>query len=467
MKILLIFLFFLIAGYLSAQPPTSSFVATSPSCIGEPVVLTYTGNGASGDTYNWLIPPQATPSTLTGQGPHIIIFNTTGIFQVGLSVTGTGGTSDTTYVGVLITMLKSNCCTVPFPDAGFDQTVCGFSAIMSANQPVPGNITVWSLENGPVGGLALFSDSISPTTEVNVNLQGTYVFRWTEADGLCDSSDFVTIAFYSIPTALALVDPADTINCGRICDFLVAQEPTYGIGYWYDAVSGTEIFPGSDSDNPDSAVVTSYGMHYFYWVTVNGDCRDTSDVVAVNFYQQPEADAGGNYWPGLFGSNSHIKTDTTSGLTYILNAIPSIGTGMWVTLNSTNIYGFSLSPINPDTIYFYNYTSANHETLIRLEDNHSCVDKDTLFLWVLPGSNIEDKNHSMQVFVQPNPVKDNLFIHSEETPSIVSVYSITGELLLQRNNTRYVPIEELPDGIYMLGVRIKQGMTRTKFVKQH
>jgi hypothetical protein len=188
--------------------------------------------------------------------------------------------------------------------------------------------------------------------------------------------------------ATHLVDPADSINCGRVCDLLAAQQPAYGNGYWYDSVNLTQFYPNNFSHNPDSVIIapSAYGPHYFYWVTVNGTCRDTSDAIPVNFYQQPVANAGSNYWPGLFGPDSEIKTDTACGLCYKLSAYPTGFPGMWFTTDPANVH-FTGTGVNSDTVCINDYTvytPPGYTELIWMTDNHGCVDKDTLRMYFAP-----------------------------------------------------------------------------------
>lgn len=275
-------------------------------------------------------------------------------------------------------------------DAGLDFSICGSTAVL--NGSVSGNIGAVVTWSSPVAGVT-FSNPGAAVTNVVFSAQvpqGTPVpLVLTEYISFpsCIATDTVYVMRYLIQPSIPLVDPADSINCGRNTDLLAAQQPAYGVGYWYDSVNLTQFYPDNFSNNPDSVVISSsaYGTHYFYWVTVNGTCRDTSYAVPITFYQQPNANAGGNYWPGLFGPNSEIKTDTACGLCYKLSALPSGFPGMWFSTDP-NIHFTGTGAYN-DSVCVTDYsvfTSPGYRDLIWITDNHSCTDKDTLRLFFAP-----------------------------------------------------------------------------------
>jgi hypothetical protein len=345
--------------------------------------------------------------------------------------------------------------------AGPDQNICGNTLTLSGTISNPGSVAQWSTT---VSGISFANQSNTVTlvtaTTAAQNISIPVVLTETNTDLSCSSSDTVWISFNSIQEAIALVDPADSINCGLSFDRLNAQNPAHGMGYWFDAVANTNFFPSNIQAHPDSATIysTSYGMHYFYWVTVNGSCRDTSSVVPVHFIEQPQANAGGNYWPGLFGANSHIKTDTSSGLCYNIDAIPSIGSGMWVLLDFSNIASIIQNSAWNTSVCFNNFNTSNHETFIRLEDNHSCVDKDTLFLWVHPApAGITMKAESPFSFY-PNPCTDKVYIKNSEFlngKTIIYVKTITGQTIYTEtfsNKTLSIDFSNYSKGIYIIQI---------------
>ena len=221
-------------------------------------------------------------------------------------------------------------------------------------------------------------------------LNDTVTLYWTEYTTFCVYVDSVSIYFAAGVPAVPLVQ--DSTNCGLVFTGLDAQTPQYGYGYWIDTVPYTQFYDTAYSPHPDSAVVQYYGMHHFYWIVNNGACIDTSDVVPVLFIQNPIANAGGNFWTGLFGAGSEIKTDTACGYDYYLWAQSSIGTGTWHTIDQVNTWFLNPNAStthNPhDTahtnILTYN-TNPDHYDFVWFEDNgHGCTDQDTLRLFFAP-----------------------------------------------------------------------------------
>jgi len=294
----------------------------------------------------------------------------------------------------------------PMPDAGLDQSVCGKFAYICATPSVPGG--QWS---GPTGvafydapnGNIVPSNKDSACTWIRWPSENdTITMYWTEFNGVCYGYDSVNVYFGSIQEAIITTLPSDSLWCGPSYPNLSAVQPAYGYGYWIDAVQNTTFTPSPYENSNlvatiDTGGTTYYGPHYFYWITVNGNCRDTSDVHYVRFIQKPRANAGGNYWAGLFGPNSDIKTDTVCGLNYQMGAIPSIGVGTWYSLDPTNVY-FVNGVGNHTTTHVYNdslYLTCNgcytvfssgqkYREFIWQEYNDICFDSDTLRLYFAP-----------------------------------------------------------------------------------
>ncbi len=78
---------------LTVKPvPTANFIVTSPSCLSDAVIVTYTGTGSAGATYNWFFDGgTATPGT--GPGPHTVTYPFAGQKAITLTVTENGCTS--------------------------------------------------------------------------------------------------------------------------------------------------------------------------------------------------------------------------------------------------------------------------------------------------------------------------------------------------------------------------------------
>ncbi len=295
----------------------------------------------------------------------------------------------------------------PEPDAGLDQAVCGKFAHLCATPSIPGGY--WS---GPPG-IAYYdgpNGNYNPSYQDSVctwvrwpSENDTVTLYWIEFNGICHGYDSVNVYFAAKIDAIIQTNIADSLVCGPSYSLLSAVPPSYGYGYWIDAVYNTTFTPSAYEPNNLVATIGSgqsyYGPHYFYWITVNGDCRDTSDAFYVRFIEQPIAYAGGNYWPGLFGSGSDIKTDTVCGLNYQMGAIYSVpgSSGTWYSLDPANVY-FTQGVGNHTTTHVHNdslylncngcYTVFNQQKPYRefiwQEQKYICFDSDTLRLYFAP-----------------------------------------------------------------------------------
>ena len=292
---------------------------------------------------------------------------------------------------------------VPTPDAGLDFSVCGnFAHIVATSSPGSSG-GQWSC---PTGGIAYydgingnFNNSYRDSASSYIRYSSendTVTMYWCEFNGVCFGFDTLNVYFGSIQPAIQLVDPIDSLVCGPTFTLLNAQIPSYGAGHWIDSQQNSTFSPSPNIANPSVTINNgTFGYHDFYWITVNGLCTDTSEAVPVNFIESPIANAGGNYWPGLFGGSSHIKTDTVCGLNYQMAPIPSIGNGIWSTtyfnaeFNLTN----NISTTYPfDSLYLqcggscYSVFSSGvkYYQFIWQENNNGCVHSDTLRLYFAP-----------------------------------------------------------------------------------
>ncbi len=299
----------------------------------------------------------------------------------------------------------------PMPDAGLDQSVCGKFAYLCATPSVSGG--QWS---GPTG-VAFYSQPIDSIQYFNPSYKDSLCtwIRWgsendtitmyfTEFNGICYGYDSVNVYFGSIQPAIITTLTSDSLWCGPSYPNLNAVQPAYGFGYWIDTVPNTTFTPSAYNNNNliasiDTGGTSYYGPHHFYWITVNGNCRDTSEVHYVRFIQQPNAYAGGNYWPGLFGAGSQIKTDTVCGLNYEMGAVYSVqgSTGTWYSLDPSNVYfvnGFgnqTSTHVHNDSLYllcngcYTVFSSGNkYREFVWQEQNDVCFDSDTLRLYFAP-----------------------------------------------------------------------------------
>ena len=65
----------------------------------------------------------------------------------------------------------------------------------------------------------------------------------------------------------------------------------------------------------------------------------------------------------------------------------------------------------------------------------------------------------------PNPVKDILFIKSNDKIDKVDVYSVDGKLIKSKINSDKIDFSNLPKGIYLVNIHTKSGIKSEKIIK--
>jgi hypothetical protein len=231
-----------------------------------------------------------------------------------LTVTNASGCRDTAST-------RARVYAVPVANAGPGGSECDLNFNLHAVPSV--GTGMWTLFGG--AGTATFVPNVnSPTATVTVSAYGTYIFMWTETNGPCMNSSFVTVNFYQKPVA----NPGPA---GSACNltFALNAVPGLGTGIWtMTGGTGTAVF-SPNANSPSATVqVSEYGTKHFTWTETNGTCTDDS-TINVSFYQQPTAFAGNG------GNNC--------GLSFNLRATPSVGTGTW-----TQDSGPGTSSFSPD-----------------------------------------------------------------------------------------------------------------------
>jgi hypothetical protein len=146
----------------------------------------------------------------------------------------------------------------PTPNAGPDLNTCGQTiALYGADGSFDGS---WTLVSGP--GTATFNDPTDPKSDVTVSVNGDYVFRWSELNGVCAAQDEVTVTFNALPVVTAL----EEICNGTNTEFVVAFNATNGQApYTVSGLTGT--FAGNNFSAEPLPTNTIYS---FVLVDANG-----------------------------------------------------------------------------------------------------------------------------------------------------------------------------------------------------
>jgi gliding motility-associated-like protein len=319
--------------------------------------------GIGGDICGNVFTFQAEPSVGSGfwtkiTGPGDVTFSPDTIVpnaEVIVDVYGTYGFAWTEING---TCSAENIIIVsfteqPLANAGLGGDECDLDFGLEAIPSVGSGL--WRAISGP-GIVSFETDATLPYPVVTVSEYGSYEFEWSETNGNCYDSDTITVNFYEQPEANA--GPGGD-ECGM--DILLRAVPSVGTGHW-DIISG----PGNISYSPGSgqpsvtAIADTYGNYEFKWMEVNGICSDR-DTIKINFFEQPVANAG--------------TGGTECDLDFILNAVPSVGTGSWEQISGPGTADFSLVANQDATVIVDTY--GIYEFQWR-EVNEICSDESTV-----------------------------------------------------------------------------------------
>ncbi|MEE9460780.1 MAG: gliding motility-associated C-terminal domain-containing protein, partial [Bacteroidales bacterium] len=244
----------------------------------------------------------------------------------------------------------------PLTDAGSGSTVCGLTAGLQANPSV--GIGTWSVLTGP--GTAVFTpDKNDPNALVKVNTEGSYEIMWTETNGPCIDSDTITLTFFNQPVA-------DAGNGGEECDldFQLQAIPSAGTGEWTKTSGrGSATFSPATND-PDALItVDQYGSYRFTWTETNGPCIDSA-TIAIVFNEHPNANV--------------IVGGDNCGLSFMLEAIPSVGIGEWSIISGPGTADF-VSGVN-STVTTVSVDEYGSYGFIWKETNGNCSDDITAYV---------------------------------------------------------------------------------------
>ncbi len=366
--------------------PTSSFIATTPICVGETVTVTYTGNASYNATYNWNFNGATILSGGTGQGPHQITWYNPGTYTISLSVNEGGCSSNVSEQAITVYNLNSpQCCTMPTPNAGTDKTVCGLSTTLQA---YPSTNGTWT----SIPPTANISQPTNPNSLVSVPNEGTYLFVWTEStSATCTNSDTVAITFYQIPIVNAGTG-------GTICShsFQLNGSVNVGISTWTASPAMGVSFANINS--PITNVSVQNDGTYTFTLTANNNGCINSSQVTVSFYEQPVAFAGND--------------DNVCSLNYTLNGSITVGIGTWTATGPGNI-NFINGINNPHSEIIASNTGTY--TLILTANHQGCIDKDTVILSLTQPPTSSFKVDTIncfgnQIFVTFNGIADPISI---------------------------------------------------------
>ncbi|MEX1189629.1 MAG: PKD domain-containing protein, partial [Bacteroidia bacterium] len=314
--------------------PTASFNAPSPICQGSSSIITYTGTGVAGDTYNWNFGTGATPATATGIGPHSVTWSSAGSKTISLNMISGG-------------------CTLPV----VSQTVTVNAApIASFTAPTPvcsGNASIVTFTGTPAAGASYswnFGSGASPATATGI---GPHSVTWANAgnstvsltmtNGGCSS---VVTQNVTVNSGAPAVITAPSITGNGVAVSIGLSGPAQ-VGAAYSWNFGANASPGTATGaGPHSVTYSATGTSTISLSTTLNGCTNTAtaSIAIVNaatstFTATPTVCAGSNALITYSGNASPAASYTWNfgGGT----ATPATGQGphnvTWTTAGSKTI----------------------------------------------------------------------------------------------------------------------------------
>lgn len=290
--------------------PAVTAANNGPVCVGSPLSLTggpmgmssYLWSGPNGFTSNLRNPLVSGAATLLMEGAY------------SLTVTNSFGCQNTAITNVVVSPL-------PLVTAANNGPVCSGTPLNLTGGPAEMTSYSWTGPGGFVSTLQNPIVSLLATTAMS----GTYTLTVVNSSG-CQSSISTNAIVNQSPVATAA-------NNGPVCEGFALNLTGGPAGMTAYSWSG----PGSFSSAVRSPVVSpaaTIAMSGIYLLTVTGPggCQDTASTRAfVNAVPVSNAGTGG------------IECD----LNFVLNAVPSIGTGLWSVVTGPGTAVFSPQATNP------------------------------------------------------------------------------------------------------------------------
>lgn len=310
--------------------PSATASNNGPVCVGTPLIL---AGGPSGMTsYSWT-GPNGFISTL--QSPVVSLSASAAMAGTyTLNVINSNGCHNSSTTTAVVNPL-------PVPVASNNGPVCAGASLILTGGPTGMTTYSWT---GPNGFISTLQSPVVSQTATAL-MAGAYTLTVTNNNG-CQNSTFTTVVVNASPVATAS-------NNGPVC--VGAQLSLTGGPAGMSAYSWSG--PNSFTSNLQSPVVSpssslSMAGVYTLTVTASSGCQDTATTRAY-IYQLPVANAG----------TGGIECD----LDFILNAVPSIGTGVWSMVTGPGTATFAPNantPTNTVTVstfgtYTFRWTETN------------------------------------------------------------------------------------------------------------
>lgn len=318
-------------------------------CPGDTLFLD--GNPSPGDgaitTHLWT--GNTLPLNATNIQNPFFITNTPGTYNLTYTVTDVNGCNRQQSIIINVTQVSANI--LPNPA----QACAGINFQLDGN---PSGGTGTYTTNLWAGDVIYLNATNIQNPVFNCNIVGSYNLSYfvTDNNG-CSATDNLTITVSPVPVANAGVN--DSI-CGNT--YLLNAIPSFGAGLW-SFINGPGTLNFANPSNFNSNVTASqYGTYNLCWQETFGPSCTDKDTVQVTFIEQPNSNAG--------------TDDTLCGVITTLNAIPSVGNGIWTQISGSGVTNFTnssnaVTDISVNTFGLYSYSWSENNSF-------GCSDADTV-----------------------------------------------------------------------------------------
>ena len=310
---------------------TSSFSNNAPKCAGSAVAFTNTSTNSANTTitgYSWNFGDATAVSNL--QNPSHT-YTTAGTYTVLLTITTSGGCTDTTAHAVVINPL-------PIANAGVNQSVCGNNALVTLN----------GLVTNAAGG-TWTSNGTGTFNPNNTTLNATYTpsaadtaagsirfILTTTGNNVCAAkTDTMLVTINNAPTIANA--GADQIICGTTTATVVGNIPQVGTGQW-SIVSGSAAITNPNNASTTITGLTAGSSVVLKWTISSPLCTPTFDNVTVSVDLSPTT--------AFAGTDQNLCAATTATLA---GNIPSVGSGTWTLISGSATITNPTSPTSTIT----------------------------------------------------------------------------------------------------------------------
>ena len=261
---------------VSATPiPNSIFTATPNVCAGNNVSVTYTGNATAGANYLWDF--NGGTSSGNGQGPFNVVWASAGNYNLSLSVSENGCTSNATNVPVVVNAIPIASILAATQLCVGDQNTVSFNgtAIPSANYS-------WNFGTATVN-----SGSGSGPYNVQWSTSGNQSITLTVTQNGCSDQTTFNLLVNPIPTSLFVLPTSVCENAPFIATYNGSASGSANFNWNFGAanvVSGMGVGPYSLTSAAGNQAI---GLT----VTENG-CVSPLTTQNINVVPAPIIDAG-------------------------------------------------------------------------------------------------------------------------------------------------------------------------------